>query len=46
MANPDHLEIVKRGAKAINQWRAENLAEKCELIRANLRDADFSGAKE
>jgi hypothetical protein len=49
MPNPEHLEILKRGAEAWNSWRAANAAtmpnlrkaslEKRQLAGTNLRDA-------
>ena len=38
MANPEHVEIVKQGAEAINEWRKSRPDE-----RLDLRDADLSG---
>lgn len=38
MANPEHVEIVKRGAKAIWEWRERN-----PDVRMDLRCVDFSG---
>lgn len=54
MANPEHLEILKRGVTAWNEWRGEhenvqpylfdaNL-KGAVLIHANLRGADLSKA--
>ncbi len=49
MANPEHLKILKQGAKVWNRWREENprahfdLRELC-LNGANLKDANFYGA--
>jgi Pentapeptide repeats (8 copies) len=37
MANPEHLEILKRGVKKWNQWREENPKIKPDLTGANLR---------
>jgi hypothetical protein len=39
MAIQEHVEVVKRGAAAIAQWRARNLD-----TRLDLREADLSGA--
>jgi hypothetical protein len=38
MANPEHVEVVKRGAEAIRKWREEN-----PDVRFDLSDADFRG---
>lgn len=39
MANPKHVEIVKQGAKAIEEWRAERLLDQ----PPDLREADLHG---
>lgn len=39
MANLEHVEIVKQGAKAIEEWRVDN-----PNVRLDLDDADLSGA--
>ena len=49
MANPEHVEIVKQGAKAIAAWRAKNpdtrlYLSDANLNRATLRRANLSGA--
>ena len=44
MANKKHLEILKKGVKAWNEWREENPEEKPDLSGANLIRADLSGA--
>jgi hypothetical protein len=36
MANPEHLEILKRGVKAWNKWR-----EKSQLLNPDLSDANL-----
>jgi hypothetical protein len=36
MANPEHLEIIKQGADAWNQWRVQNLSTSPDLSGANL----------
>ena len=41
MANQEHLEVVRQGADAINEWRKEHLGEHLDLRRANLREADL-----
>ena len=40
MANQDHVELVKQGAKAVENWREEN---KGNDLRLDLQNADFSG---
>jgi uncharacterized protein YjbI with pentapeptide repeats len=37
MANADHLEIVKQGTAALDQWRAENRGLRLDLRKAELR---------
>ncbi|HEV7893650.1 MAG TPA: toll/interleukin-1 receptor domain-containing protein [Pyrinomonadaceae bacterium] len=44
MANPEHLEILKRGVKAWNKWRQEHRDVLPDLIDAHLSDADLSRA--
>jgi len=44
MANPEHLEILKQGVKAWNEWRRENPDVVPDLARADLRRADLPGA--
>jgi hypothetical protein len=39
MANPEHLQILKQGVEAWNQWRRQN-----EAIRPNLQGVDLGGA--
>ena len=39
MANPEHLEVVKKGYEAIDKWRVRN-----PEIVLDLREADLSGA--
>jgi uncharacterized protein YjbI with pentapeptide repeats len=43
MANPEHLELLRRGVDAWNAWRKE-LSIRPDLGDANLRLANFSGA--
>jgi uncharacterized protein YjbI with pentapeptide repeats len=50
MANPEHVEIVKRGVKAIREWRSRDPnaqldASQADFSGARLRDADLSRAK-
>lgn len=55
MAHPEHVEIVKRGADAIREWRKKNPDVRLDLnganlsganlCRANLREADLFSAK-
>ncbi len=44
MANPEHVEIVKQGAKAIAAWREKNPTAELDLFEADLRGADLSNA--
>ena len=49
MANPEHVAVVRRGAKAIAKWRLEHPGERldlkgADLSGANLSDADVRGA--
>ena len=49
MANPEHVEVVRRGAAAISGWRKRNPGEMFDLRGArlssvNLTGADLSGA--
>jgi uncharacterized protein YjbI with pentapeptide repeats len=39
MANADHLSLLKKGVKALNQWRLEH-----EQVQADLSEADLFGA--
>ncbi len=44
MANPEHVKILKEGAKVWNQWRGENPRIKPDLRVTNLIGANLSGA--
>ena len=44
MANPEHLEILKRGVEVWNFWRAEHPEIAPALAGANLRAADLREA--
>jgi len=44
MASPEHVEIVKRGAEAIREWREENPEVPLDLSEADLRKANLGGA--
>jgi len=49
MANTEHLEILKQGVEAWNEWRIEHVEVRPDLsgailIGANLRDANLSRA--
>ncbi len=44
MADPEHVEIVKKGAKAIAKWRKANPTTQLNLSEANLFSADLSRA--
>ena len=41
MANPKHLEILKQGVEAWNQWRRENPDIRPDLFDANLENANL-----
>jgi Pentapeptide repeats (9 copies) len=42
MANPEHVEIVKAGAPALNEWRANHPAETLDLSKAALNGLRLS----
>jgi len=44
MPNPDHIEIVACGAKAIAKWHEENPKVRLDLDEAKLRDFNLHGA--
>jgi hypothetical protein len=44
MANPEHLEILKRGVKAWNEWRLKHRNVHPNLRQADLREADLREA--
>ena len=44
MANDEHIEIVKQGSEAIDQWRSENPDVQFDLSDANLRRADLNSS--
>src|SRR3990172_2905073 len=44
MANPDHPEVAKNGAKAIALWRRSHPGERMDLTRANLSGAELTSA--
>jgi uncharacterized protein YjbI with pentapeptide repeats len=44
MANPEHLAKLKEGVEAWNQWRVENPNVQPDLIEADLRGANLTGA--
>lgn len=43
MANPEHLEILKKGVEAWNRWRERNPGLWPDLVRANLRGLNLYG---
>jgi hypothetical protein len=43
MANPEHLKILKQGAKAWNEWRSEHRDIHPDLISADLMGAKLRG---
>ena len=44
MADPEHVEVVMRGAAAIAEWRQENPGVVLDLSGANFRYANLRGA--
>jgi len=44
MANPEHVEILKHGAKEWNEWKMAHFSENIDLSEANLSGADLSHA--
>ncbi len=38
-----HIEAVKMGASAVDEWRRDNPASRLDLTGADLRGLDFSG---
>ncbi len=45
MADPFHLSLLKQGASAWNQWRAQNRDVKPDLVDADLSSLNLSGAE-
>jgi hypothetical protein len=44
MANAEHVELARKGARAIAEWRRANPGVRLDLSGANLAGADLSGA--
>ena len=44
MANPDHLDIIKRGVKVWNKWREENYGIEPDLALADLHELELKEA--
>ncbi len=44
MANTEHLKILKQGVEAWNEWREKNPQRTPDLSKANLIEADLTGA--
>ena len=44
MANPEHLDLLKKGVEVWNQWREEHPEIEPDLSGANLEGARLSGA--
>lgn len=44
MANPEHVELVRKGADAIRDWRAENPQEPLDLSHAELPGIQLAAA--
>ena len=45
MTNSEHIKLLKQGVEAWNEWRAENVEIKPDLVKANLSKANLSGAR-
>lgn len=45
MANKEHLDMLKKGTKAWNEWRNANPYEKKDLSGADLSKQDYSGVQ-
>lgn len=43
MANPEHLEILRKGVETWNAWRERNPGLWPDLVRANLKGLDLYG---
>lgn len=41
MANPDHVELVKKGAEAIGAWREQNPDVQLDVVGSDLGSADL-----
>lgn len=41
--NPNHLQAIKMGATAVDDWRSENPADRLDLSGANLAGMNFTG---
>jgi uncharacterized protein YjbI with pentapeptide repeats len=44
MANQEHLDVLKQGVVAWNQWRKKHIDIRLDLTNANLKDADLVSA--
>jgi hypothetical protein len=44
MANPEHVEVVRKGKDAIDEWRRRNPGVQLDLARADLAGAELAGA--
>jgi len=44
MANPEHVEVLKAGSYAVNEYREENPGTRFELSGEDLFDVDFEDA--
>lgn len=44
MANPEHVEIVRRGAEAIREWQDSNSGVQLDLRKADLSGVNMIGA--
>ena len=44
MANPEHVEVVLKGARSIEEWRRKHPGQTLDLSGADLREANLSGS--
>jgi hypothetical protein len=44
MANPEHLQILKQGVEAWNQWREQHKDLRLDLTEVSLRSAGLRDA--
>ena len=42
MATPEHVEVVRSGARALQEWREQNPLKKLNLVQADLSGSNLS----